>query len=414
MANARRAVVEELGSSIKLTTELVALAMASAPPSDHGALLMRLRNSLAAIEGSRHLSLSLRGDSETPSAAPSSPRAPRWFADLLEVAPVEFRQPLVSPLHGETELIIRADPSDEIDEAWDDVRSMLLILVSALFSADLLVVWTVRRGLRPVDDIRRALDAVERGDLTARLPALDLPELDGIARQFNHMVEVLEGSREENRRLASRSLAIQEHERRHLAQELHDEMGQSLSAIRALAASVMQRAGQNDEPTRSAAAEIANISSRVYDVARGMMHRLRPVVLDEFGLKAALESLVDDWNTRHESCFCVLDCPELPEPLVDGLGIGVFRIVQEALTNIAKHAQASEARVEVRIRPGRDFRLVVSDNGCGLPEGRVSMGLGLRGIRERVETLGGQHRLTRSGIGGLAVEVELPMETSGA
>lgn len=414
IANAREAVVQELESSVRVTTELVEVALASASTTEPGPLLARLRNALAAIRGSRHLSLILEGDEPSPPSTVDStnPGTPAWFAALVEPAPVEVRQPIPDGLGGAAVLIIRADPRDEIHEAWEDVRALLLILVSALIAADLLVVVTVRRGLQPVMGIRHALDAVERGDLTARLPALDLPELDGIARQFNHMVTVLEASREENRRLASRNLAIQEAERRRLAQELHDEMGQSLSAIRALAASTVNRAAENDTHTRDAASEIARISSHVYDVARGMMLRLRPVVLDELGLRAALETLIDDWNGCHEEVFCGLDLLALPDALPDEFSIGVFRIVQEALTNVAKHARATQVQVSFEqldsgIGPG--LRLSITDNGRGLKRRPVERGLGLRGIRERAEALGGRMDLMSPVEGGLRVSVDLPL-----
>jgi len=415
--NAHDAVVEELESSIKLTLELIEVALASSPKGDHGALLERLRSSLAAIEGTRHLTLTIEGGaSPQPLAAQDEPVAPIWFSRWLEVAPLEYRR-LVSLVDGtESVLVIQADPRDEIDEAWADTRALIVVLSLALLMADLLVVLTVTHALKPVQEIRRALDAIERGDLAARLPPMRLPELDSIARKFNHMATVLENSREENRRLTSRSLSIQERERRHLAQELHDEMGQSLSAIRAIAASMVRRAGEADSHTRDAAAEIARIGSHVYDVARGMMHRLRPVTLDELGLKAAIETLVDDWNARFEDCFCRLVLGPLPERLPDDLAIGAYRIVQEALTNVVKHARATEVEVTVgsrSTRPGAGvLELRVRDNGRGLSPGVLAGegGLGLRGMRERAEVAGGQFGIVQPVVGGLVIEVELPFE----
>jgi two-component system, NarL family, sensor histidine kinase UhpB len=422
--NARQAVMEELESSIRLTRELIEVALASAPDGDEGLLLDRLRASFSAIDGTRHITLSLEGGSSvrvvTP--PPAAPEAPAWFTRLLEVESVDLRLALPLSSAAESTLVIRAEPEDEIAEAWADVRALMVFLVLALLLADVLVVLTVTHALRPVQDIRRALDAVERGDLSARLPSLELPELDGIARQFNHMVEVLEAAREDNRRLASRSLSIQERERRHLAQELHDEMGQSLSAIRAIAASLMHRAGDRDPTSREAAAEIARIASHVYDAARGMMLRLRPVTLDELGLKAAIETLVDDWNGRFEDCFCRLDTGRLPAHLPDDIAIGAYRIIQEALTNVVKHSRATEVAVLVRAVPaaetlgseGHDqvLELRVTDNGRGLASAHHATegGLGLRGIRERAEAAGGRFTLIQPSAGGLRVEVDLPFE----
>jgi len=420
VSNAREAVLRELESSVRLTHELIEVALASAPEGDHGDLLARLRSSLSAIEGTRHITLSLEGGALTPliSRPVENGWTPRWFSRLLEVQSIERRLSIPLSETVQSTLVIRADPDDEVAEAWGDVRALMFVLVIALLMADLLVVVTVTHALRPVHDIRRALDAVERGDLSTRLPALELPELDGIARQFNHMVEVLESAREENRRLASRSLSIQERERRHLAQELHDEMGQSLSAIRAIATSLVRGAGEREPRVREAAAEIARVSSHIYDVARGMMLRLRPVTLDELGLKAALETLIDDWNACFEDCFCRLQTGAVPVRLPDDTAIGAYRIVQEALTNVVKHARATEVDVRVdvvaRLHPDACDVLTVRivDNGRGLPaDHRAGAGgLGLRGMRERAEVAGGRFALVRPPSGGLQVEVDLPFK----
>jgi signal transduction histidine kinase len=95
------------------------------------------------------------------------------------------------------------------------------------------------------------------------------------------------------------------------------------------------------------AATIAQISNHLYAVVRGMMRRLRPVLLDEFGLVRALEDLVDGWNERHADAFCKLATRGALDDLGDAVNISVYRIVQECLTNASKHARATEVNVEV-------------------------------------------------------------------
>ncbi len=115
--------------------------------------------------------------------------------------------------------------------------------------------------------------------------------------------EVLQKSRDENRLLTQKSLAIQEDERRILAQELHDEFGQSITAIKTGAASIEQAKHQDDEMLMSSAKTIGVFSDRMYEVARRMMRQLRSAILDEFGLISALQDMIDDWNARHEGVF---------------------------------------------------------------------------------------------------------------
>jgi two-component system sensor histidine kinase UhpB len=234
------------------------------------------------------------------------------------------------------------------------------------------------------------------------LPAFELPELAAVAGKFNEMAEVLERSREDNRRLAQQSIAIREGERRALAHELHDELGQSIAAINAVAASIDAGAA------RSGAATIAQIGARMHAVVRSMLRRLRPVLLDEFGLTRALEDLVDGWNERHADAFCRLGVSGACDALGDDASINLYRIVQECLTNASKHSAATEIVVELDCREGGRARLAIADNGKGFDPAAMRPGLGLLGMRERSEALGGKLVVDARPGAGVRIEVELP------
>jgi two-component system sensor histidine kinase UhpB len=234
------------------------------------------------------------------------------------------------------------------------------------------------------------------------LPAFELPELTTVAGKFNRMAEVLERSREENRHLAQQSIAIQEGERRALAHELHDELGQSIAAINAVAASIEGGAA------RSGAATIAEIGAHMHGVVRGMLRRLRPVLLDEFGLTRALEDLVDGWNERHADAFCKLSVGPGCDDVGDDASIGLYRVVQECLTNVSKHSAATEVSVELERTPGGGTRLVARDNGTGFDAAVTRPGLGLLGMRERSEALGGTFKVAATRGAGVRLTIELP------
>jgi two-component system sensor histidine kinase UhpB len=313
------------------------------------------------------------------------------------------------------QVVIEADPADEISEAWKEARAVLGLLVAFCLLANGLIYFTLGRSLKPIDSILKALDNIERGDYKSRLPSIGLPELDVIVAKFNHMAEVLERSRAQNRVLAQKSLAIQEQERRYLAHELHDELGQSVSAIKALAVSIGQRASNQPEIAQSTRT-IVETSQRIYDVVRGMMRRLRPVILDELGLVPALQNVIDEWNDRHEEAFCRLDVEGALDRLTDEAKINVFRIVQEALTNIAKHARATKVEVSLR-RTVRDIDglrdvldIAIADNGIGFETQRITPGLGLLGMRERTEALNGRFELQTSPGTGVRIRITLPIE----
>jgi signal transduction histidine kinase len=142
-----------------------------------------------------------------------------------------------------------------------------------------------------------------------------------------------------------------------------------------------------------------------------MLRRLRPVLLDEFGLTRALEDLVDGWNERHEEAFCRLSVRGNCDDLRDDLGINLYRVVQECLTNAGKHSGATEVTVELELRSSGGTRLVVADNGKGFDAAVTRPGLGLLGMRERSEALGGTFKVEASVSAGVRLTIELPPRT---
>ncbi len=418
--NARRAVNEETNSTANLTLSLLELAFTSiGGPQRQEQMSMRLMEQLRHLERTRHLRIELlREDgSSLSTGAVTSPRpadAPAWFIHVVEPETIPLRRELVVPDAPFREIVIHADPTDEISEAWDDSRSLLGLLFLFSLLANAMVAFTLRRWLRPVTAITAALEGIQQGDYRPRLSPVELPELQLIATRFNQMAEVLERIHDENRRLAQRSLRIQEQERRHLAHELHDELGQSISAIKAVAVSIAQHPKLADTAVRESADTIAEISSHVYDVVRGMMRRLRPVILDELGLVMALQEMVDDWNTHHQELFCRLVTRGELAGLGDDIDITVYRIVQEALTNIVKHAGASEVVLELELHQAGDFgeamvELKISDNGRGFDRQAFPRGLGLLGMQERVQALNGELELATRPGQGLRLRACIPL-----
>ena len=413
--NARQAVFEEIQSAANLTLQLLDVAAGPADQPAASATGAELVARLAALDEIRHLRIvpAERG-AEAGSAAldggPGKAEAPTWFTRLVEPPQMEFRFPVDSGDGADdiTEIVFRTDPTDEIDEAWSDARVLLGLVLAFAVIANAVFFFAVGHWLRPLERIVSALEGIGRGDYSARLPSFDLPELTVLSRQFNHMAEALERSRAENRELTQRSLAIQESERRHLAQELHDELGQSISAIKAVAVSIAKESDGRDDAVRRAAATIEQVASHVYAVVAGIIRRLRPARLDQFGLAAALEELVDGWNEHHPDTFCTFSSSGPLDDLDETIEINVYRIVQESLTNVAKHSGANEAKVTIARTHGA-LQLEVRDDGAGFDPANIRRGLGLLGIRERVEALGGTWALETAPGKGVAIRVAVPI-----
>jgi two-component system sensor histidine kinase UhpB len=401
--NARRAVLQETASTAALALQLIEVAYANATPSVEPTIATPgeelLRERLRGLAGVRHLEVMLiEGGRAVALARPEAEasNAPRWFVRVVQPAAMELKR----ALDARTEVVVRADPADEIAESWDDAWPLLLLVLGVALIANGLFYVVIGRWLKPVESIVAAMDGIEQGNYRSRLAPFDLPELGKVATQFNKMAEVLERSREQNRYLAEQTIAIQEDERRVLARELHDELGQSITAVKAVAASLEQGQG---------AATITQIANQMYGVVRGMLRRLRPVLLDEFGLVRALENLIDGWNERHPDAFCRLAVDGRLDDLGDSIDISIYRVTQECLTNVAKHAAASEVKIELaRVAEDR-VRLLVRDNGVGFSPGTTPRGLGLLGMRERIEALQGSLSIAASPGHGVALDIELPI-----
>jgi glucose-6-phosphate-specific signal transduction histidine kinase len=253
--------------------------------------------------------------------------------------------------------------------------------------------------------------------LSARLSPTREPELHMYIADITDvtlMQTQLARALEENRRLSQRSMQVQEEERRNLARELHDELGQSLNAIKVDAVTIRDRSENVAEVQRSARA-IIEVSGQVYDVVRSLMQRLRPVALDELGLRSAVEYGVQQWQRRHPEVRCSFEAHGELDDLSEQLNITLYRLAQECLTNVAKHAQATRveislARVAGGEHAGGEVRFSFEDNGRGFDPGLRRPGLGLVGLRERVEALEGIFDLQSVPGQGARVRASIPVK----
>lgn len=420
--NARTAVKEEMQSVSKLTLQLIEIALMSNTASSTSEIQQSVLESIANLESTRHLEIELYKTGNKGSRVPVriistiDAQAPEWFIRMVKPQPVEYRRVFRESLTAYTEILIRANPSDEITEVWNETRGVLGLLVLFAVLANILVYISLGRGLAPIESILKGLDGIEQGEYQRRLPRFKYPEFSRISEKFNNMAEVLQTSRDENRLLTQKSLAIQEDERRILAQELHDEFGQSITAIKAVLASIEQMNHQDSDMLKSSARTIGTFSDRMYEVARRMMRQLRPAILDEFGLILALQDMIDDWNSRHEDVFCHFEFKGKFDELGEEVNISIYRVIQESLTNIVKHAQATDVtvclnRVElnrVENDPSYNFgiKLLIKDNGIGFDETN-HRGLGLLGMCERVEALKGSFVMKSATNEGVEIIVSL-------
>ncbi len=418
ISNARKTVQHEVETTADLALKLIHIAISSSRLEQNKDEHLALLNNLSKLDQTRHLYIDIQSADGllTPNKefdVLDNTDAPNWFVKLVQPPPTEIRQWFYNPVVNPTGVIIRADPSDEIDETWNEVASMLIFLFLFIILANILLYIAIGKYLSPIDRILEGLSGIEKGDYELKLPHFRLPELDRISQQFNHMAEVLLDSKEKNKSLTQKSLQIQEEERRHLAQELHDELGQTIAAIKAVAVAITNNKQPDKEQIDDSVKTIIDYSDHIYKVAKNMMQRLRPSVLDELGLIKALQNMIDGWNERQDDIFCHFTFSDIPSDLSESLKINLFRIIQESLTNVLKHSSASAVSIPMKKENTQDvcnINLIIEDDGIGLDPDKTMTGLGLPGMKERVEMNQGSIEIKNKQDGGLRIEVIVPVE----
>ncbi|OCR24058.1 histidine kinase [Pseudomonas syringae] len=298
------------------------------------------------------------------------------------------------------------DPSDEIDEVWDSLQQLLLLCGLALVVSLSTIRWAVCRGMHVLDNLLKALQQVSRGELHVRLPLHGNTEAQQLAGHFNRMTATLEHTEADNRRLTQALLAVQDQERTRLAQTLHDDLGQYLAGIRAQACLLRMVADQSDV-VRSTALGLEANCEQLQLGFRALIRDLYPVVLQHLPLPEAMTLLAEHWRSAHGiECVLLVD-PQLPE-LTPAARTHLYRLLQEALTNVVRHANASQVRVSLRRLSAR-LVMEIRDNGCGaMPPQRP--GVGLYSMRERARCLRGELHIETQPGAGWTLALNIPLE----
>jgi two-component system sensor histidine kinase UhpB len=258
---------------------------------------------------------------------------------------------------------------------------------------------------------------MEQGDLSTRLPEFTLPEFNRIGHSLNRMAESLAAERqlEENRQLTQLIQTHIEDERRSLARELHDELGQYVTAIKTFAVAIVNKTkGQSFDiapDIASNAQTIVAAANQIYDGMHNIIRKLRPGALDNLGLSETLRDAVNYWQKLNPEIHFSLSLEGNLDKLGETLNINIYRIVQEAINNALKHAQASAIEIKLAVDERVDtLQLTIKDNGIGMNIESVdqSQHFGLLGMRERVQGFHGSFNLTSETKLGTVISIHIP------
>ncbi|MCL5256425.1 MAG: sensor histidine kinase [Chloroflexi bacterium] len=282
----------------------------------------------------------------------------------------------------------------------------------------------LRVAFLPLQALRNTVLAFLRGDLTVRAErsVIGAPQVNDLADILNVILDKLqdytgtiEAKNEQLRRLSAQVITAQEEERRRISRELHDEASQNLTSL--MLGYKMLESSKDLEEVRDRVADLKIITGQAMDEIRKLAWELRPTALDDLGLAPALRGYVKEFERQMPAAikFKVVGVKDRLAPELETV---LYRAVQEALTNVARHSQANSVDVSL-VQQDRVVVATVQDNGAGFNAGEVldgtgdQRGMGLIGMRERAALVGGQVEIESKPGSGTRITVTVPLEFNG-
>ena len=418
--NGTKASIQEgVEASTRVTTQLLDTVILSSLENPGWGythqVLKDFLQSLGHVRGNEIKLYSLQGQllyQSPPSKYKKLENPPKWFADLLDP-----HEKSVKRLVRFGRLEINPNPSGAIREAWSKVSYLFWLGFTFFLILNFIVYWMLGHWLQPLQPMLKAINKMEGGDLSTRLPKFNLPEFERIGHSLNRMAESLTAERllEENRQLTH---VIQKHiedERRSLARELHDELGQYVTVIKTFAVGISNKANANaaSDGMKDVAANaqvIVSAANQIYDGMHNIIRQLRPGSLDNLGLAETLKDVVNSFQAQQPDISMNLQLKGNLHGLGETVSINLYRIVQESLNNALKYAQATSISIALTKTNAGDLQLSIKDNGVGMDVGAVDQTkhFGLLGMRERAQALEGTFDIVSAPKKGTHIHINIP------
>lgn len=414
--DARTSIKERVEAASRVTVQLLDTVIVSSAlnPSlgNTTDVLNSFLRSLGYVRSSEIILYDIRGNvlyESPPSRYRSEIHPPVWFVKLVDPKPEVVQRQVRYGL-----LIVKSNAAGSIREAWRGVSQLMWIGFGFFIVLNIMVYWLLSHSLKPVNDILAAINRMEQGDLKVRLQPIQLPEFDRIGHSLNRMAESLEAERqlEENRQLTQLIQTHIEDERRSLARELHDELGQYVTAIKTFAVGIVNKTESKMPDVASNAQTIVAAANHIYDGMHNIIRHLRPGSLDNLGLSETLRDAVNQWQTTNPDVTFNLNLSGGLDALGESLNINFYRIIQESVTNALRHAKATRLDINLIQAKNGDLVLSIKDNGVGMATLNVdqTQHFGLLGMRERTQALHGKFNVDSALGKGTSITVSIPRE----
>ena len=314
---------------------------------------------------------------------------PAWFVSLLRIPNLAAAHPVVIGERRVGDILFVPDLTPDLNEKWLGFLAIVLSGSALLALAAISAYLTTSVALRPLQQLGAGLARMQQGDYDRAIPLLGPPEIRKSCEEANQLARKLKRLAQDNRSMLRKIVSLEDDERRELANELHDELGPLLFAIRANAIALSGSSTDPELPSN----QLIEAAEAVQHASRRILEGLSPLYLEELGLKKSIQTLLQN---AHTSLPTVTTSAEL-DPRLDSLdhllSQTIYRVVQEAVTNAIKHAQATTLNVVAAMRD-QAVTIEVSDDGIGFPD-NVPLGRGLTGMSDRSRALDGKLDLLR-------------------
>lgn len=351
-----------------------------------------------------------RGGTETPvhSVGVRTPlgRVPQWFVDLLGLPEIGASFPVTIEGEQVGDIVFSPDISADIYEKWVGFLVLVssgIVLMLLTGTIAYLTAGTVVEALR---NLGEGLTRMRIGDYEQLITASGPPEIRKSSEEANELARTLSYLSQDNRSLLRRIVSLQDDERRDMARELHDELGPLLFGIRANAVALLDDVPRDKAKLESSVQAVVEAVEALQQTNRRILDRLRPLYIQELGLEKSIGTLLRNTQSQAPGLALIsrID-PGLND--VDGLlSQTVYRVIQEGVTNVLRHANAHTLRVEAAIK-GPQLTIEISDDGIGFPP-EQPFGRGLTGMHERVRALSGTFEFLHEG-GRTYIRCRLPV-----
>lgn len=317
---------------------------------------------------------------------------PQWFVNLLAVSDTDAAAPVLIDGRRVGDIVFLPDLSADLFEKWIGFLALTGLVAVLTVLTGIIAYVFAGSALRPLQHLGEGLTRMRRGDYAKPIPVGGPPEIRQSCAEANALAATLARLSQDNRDLMHRLVSLQDDERHDLARELHDELGPLLFSIRAGTIALVDASPRIGNPG-SPAEEVLQSVEALQQTNRRILDRLRPLYIEELGLATSVQTLLR--NFRKQAPHIVLtDAIDPDLNAIDGPSARtVYRVIQEALTNVLRHAKANSAHVQATVSGGT-LVIEISDDGGGFPAGNV-FGRGLTGMHERVRALSGSLSLLR-------------------